>query len=98
MSVLMTLRVSGDQTAVEATDPAVLKMIAGRAKEHGALAHRFYGNGSEIFVADVWPDEASFKAFFDASPEIAEMMAAAGVTSAPAIEFWSQLDVDDSFG
>ena len=98
MSVLLTMRVSGDPKAVEATDPDVLKTIVERAREHGVIRHRFYGNDNEVLVIDEWPDEASFQAFFDASPDIGEMMAAAGVTSAPTVEFWRMLDMDDAVG
>jgi len=97
MSVLMTLRVTGNPKGVEATDPAELKMIGDRAREHGAIHHRFYGTDTEVLVVDEWPDEASFQAFFDASPEIKGIMDRAGVTSAPKIEFWRVLDVDDAF-
>lgn len=97
MSVLMTLRVTGDPKGVEATDPAVLKMIGDRGREFGAIHHTFYGSDTEVLVIDEWPDEASFQAFFDASPEIKGVMDAAGVTSAPTIEFWRVLDTDDSF-
>jgi quinol monooxygenase YgiN len=96
MSVLMTMRVSGDAKAVEATDEEGLKRIADRAREHGLIRHHFYGSEDEILVVDEWPDEASFQAFFDASPEIKDIMDSAGVTSAPTIEFWRALDTGDA--
>jgi len=98
MSVLMTLRVSGNPKGVEAFDPAILKTVADRAVEHGVLRHRFYGTDDEVLVVDEWPDEASFRAFFDASPEIKDLMSEAGVTSEPTVEFWRELDVDDAIG
>jgi hypothetical protein len=98
MSVLMTLRVSGNPKGVEAFDPAVLKTIADRAVEHGVLRHRFYGTDDEVLVVDEWPDEASFRAFFDASPEIKDLMDEAGVISEPTVEFWRELDTDDAIG
>lgn len=98
MSVLMVLRVSGDSKAVESTDPAVLKTVTDRAKDLGATRHRFFTNGSEVLVVDEWPDQATFQQFFDSSPEIPEIMAAAGVTAAPTIEFWERVGVDDAFG
>src|ERR1044072_3634690 len=78
VSVLMTLRVSGDPKAVEATDPAVLQTITDRAKEDGVISHHFYGTDDEIFVVDEWPDEGSFQRFFEASPDIGELMQRAG--------------------
>lgn len=98
MSVLMTLRVTGDPKAVEATDQAMLDTLVERAKEHGLISHHFFGSDNEVLVVDEWPDEESFKAFFDSSPEIGGLMAAAGVTSQPTVEFWRPLDVNDSVG
>ena len=98
MSVLMTLRVSGDAKAIEAFDQDRLKTISDRARTHGLIRHHFYGNDSEVLVVDEWPDEMSCQAFFDASPDIKELMDSAGVTSQPAIEFWRTLDVDDAVG
>jgi heme-degrading monooxygenase HmoA len=101
MSVLMLLRVKGDAAKVEQAvrdDQLVLKTIVDRAKSHGLIRHRFFGTADEIIVVDEWPDEASFHKFFDASPDIQEVMAAAGVTTPPEITFARQLDVNDSFG
>jgi quinol monooxygenase YgiN len=98
MSVLMTLRVSGNPKAIEAIDPAFLKNIADRGREYGVIRHRFYGTDDEVLVVDEWPDEESFRRFFDASPEIKDVMAEAGVTTEPTIEFWRELDTDDAVG
>jgi quinol monooxygenase YgiN len=98
MSVLMTLRVSGDPKAVEATEQAVLDTIISRAKEHGLIRHQFYGTDKEVLVVDEWPDQDSFQQFFDASPEIKQMMDNAGVTAPPQIDFWRPLDMNDSVG
>jgi hypothetical protein len=97
VSVLMTLRVSGDPKAVEATPPEVLKTITDRAKEHGVISHHFYGTDNEIFVVDEWPDEGSFQRFFEASPDIGELMQRAGAGE-PSINFWHHLDVHDDIG
>ncbi|WP_155918402.1 hypothetical protein [Marmoricola sp. URHB0036] len=93
----MTLRVSGDPKEVEATDPDVLKTIIDRAKEHGVISHHFYGSDNEILVIDEWPDEASFQKFFDASPDVEELMQRAA-TGEPAISFWHHLDTHDDVG
>jgi heme-degrading monooxygenase HmoA len=97
MSVLMTLRVSGNGKAIEAGDQAVLKTVSDRARGQGCLHHRFYGSDTEVLVVDEWEDEASFHAFFEGSPEIKGIMDAAGVSSAPQIEFWRVLDTEDGF-
>ena len=101
MTVLMLLRVKGDATKVEESgrkDPAMMKTIIDRAQANGLIRHRFFGTADEIIVVDEWPDEASFQRFFDASPEIQQLMADAGVTSPPEITFAKELDVDDAFG
>jgi heme-degrading monooxygenase HmoA len=97
MSVLMTLRVSGDAKAIEQTSSEVLHTITSRAKEHGVISHHFYGTDNEVLVVDEWPDEQSFQAFFDASPEVADMMERAHAGK-PEIHFWRHLDVDDDIG
>lgn len=101
MSVIVTLRVRGDATKVEALaaeDPALLKKITDRAVEHGCTSHRFYGTEDEVLVVDEWPSPEAFKAFFDASPEIKGVMGRAGVTSDPEIVFWRKLDTHDEIG
>ncbi|MCU1588297.1 MAG: hypothetical protein JWN31_1790 [Frankiales bacterium] len=101
MTVLMTLRVTGDATKLEAlaaADPTLFPTVSGKGKDMGASYHRFYATDSEIMVVDVWPDEATFHAFFDATPDIGKVMAEAGVTSAPEITFWRHVDLGDSIG
>jgi quinol monooxygenase YgiN len=101
MSVLMTLRVSGEPKKLEAfasANSGAFQATAERAKQYGVIRHRFYGNDSEILVVDEWPDEESFHAFFQASPEIAGYMEAAGVTSEPAITFYRSMDTRDEIG
>jgi heme-degrading monooxygenase HmoA len=102
MPVMMGLRVTVDPARFEqvATGNADrLKGIAERAKEHGAIHHRFYASeaGDEILVVDEWPDAESFQTFFSNSPDIGEMMAEAGVTSEPRPVFWRELDTPDKF-
>ena len=101
MSVLVTLWAKGDPAAIEAraaADPGELQTIIEKAKKHGCLHHRFYGREGEIFVVDEWESEAGFHAFFEeAGGLIQPMMAAAGVTSEPAISAWRELDIDDAF-
>ena len=101
MTVLMLLRAKGDATKVEElarNDQTMMKTIVDRAKANGLIRHRFFGTADEIIVVDEWPDEASFHKFFDASPEVQEIMASAGVAGPPEITFARQLDVDDAFG
>jgi hypothetical protein len=92
----VTVRVSGDPKGVEAYDQAAIQAVADRGKAAGAIRHRFFTNGSEVLVVDEWPDRETFQAFFDTETEIPQVMAAAGVTSQPTIEFWDRMDVEES--
>jgi hypothetical protein len=48
---------------------------------------------------DEWESEDGFHAFFaEAGDLIGPIMAAAGVTSDPAISFWRKLDAHDEIG
>jgi heme-degrading monooxygenase HmoA len=73
--------------------------ISERAKSHGAINHRFYASeaGDEVLIVDEWPDAQSFQTFFSNSPDIGELMADAGVTSAPQPLFWREMDTPDNF-
>ncbi len=101
MSLIMTLVARGDPDALErraAENPDAIRAIAEKAKEHGLIAHRFYGSDGQM-VVDEWPDEASFPGFFEEmQPEIGPMTAAVGVTSEPAITFWRKLETRDDVG
>ena len=100
MSVLMTFRVAGDSAGLErhaAANPDVMRGIADRAKQQGLISHRFYGTDDEILVLDEWDSEASFRSFFDASPEIPEMMKEIA-RGEPQITFWRKLETHDDVG
>jgi hypothetical protein len=102
MSVIMTFRAAGDPDALErraAQDPEAMRSIADRAKEHGLIAHRFYGSDGKIMVVDEWPDPQSFQRFFEeVRSEIEPMMRDVGMTGEPEITFWRKLDTHDEVG
>ena len=101
MSVIMTLRVSGDPAKLEqmaAANPDVISGISERAKGHGLIAHRFYGSEGQIMVVDEWPDAASFQAFFAAEEAAIGPMMEQVATSEPEITFWRKLDTRDDVG
>jgi hypothetical protein len=101
MSVLMTLRVQGDATQLEAlaaSDETFFSNVSEKGRQMGATAHHFYATDTEILVIDEWPDKESFEAFFHSTPEIPKVMAQAGVTSEPEITFYRMVDLGDSFG
>jgi len=102
MTVLVTLRITGDPIRIEQalkSDPERLMEIAERAKAKGALHHRFYANadGSEALVVDEWESAEAFQQFFGESPDIGAMMGEAGVTSEPEAKFFHRLDTPDQF-
>lgn len=103
MSVIVTLRMSGDPRKLEehaASNAEQMRAIADRAQEHGVLAHRFYGSdGGQILVIDEWPDAESFDRFFEQQQDqIGPMMQAAGITSQPEVTVWRKLESHDEVG
>jgi quinol monooxygenase YgiN len=102
MSVIVTLNFKGDPAQMEAqaaAEPDRIGAILEQAKQHGLIAHRFYGSEGRIMVVDEWPDEQSFQAFFSAAAgDIQPMMDAAGVTSEPEVTFWRKLETGDEVG
>ncbi len=103
MSVIMTMWVQGDPKKLEeyaASDSSGMQSILEAAKQHGVIAHRFYGSDDgQILVVDEWPDEQSFRSFFEENEaRIGPMMRAAGATSEPQSRFWHKLDTHDEYG
>ena len=99
MSVLMTLRVAGDPARLEqyaGENPDRMRGIRDKAVEHGLIYHRFYGSDDgTILVVDEWPSEEDFQKFFEASPEIGEMMQEVGATTQPEVTYWRKLETHD---
>lgn len=102
MSVIMTLWGRGDPEKIEqyaAEHKEDMQAILDRAKDHGLIAHRFYGTDGQIMVVDEWPDPESFTRFFESVEEqLAPMMEAAEVRDEPAVSFWRKLDTHDDYG
>jgi hypothetical protein len=103
MSVLMTLRSTGDPVLLEkraAENPEAIRAISDDAKKHGLIAHRFYGtDDGQIMIVDEWPDVESFQRFFAANADrIQPLMAEIGATGEPDVTFWRELDSRDQVG
>lgn len=103
MSVMVTVSVKADGDKLEAWAAAngdTMKGIMEHAKQHGAMAHRFYGDGDgNVMVLDEWPDAESFHAFFQGSmADIGPMMAAVGAQGEPQVGVWRELDTPDKLG
>jgi quinol monooxygenase YgiN len=101
MSVIMTLRVSGDPAKLEqfaAENEGMIAGIAERAKAQGLIAHRFYGSEGEIMVVDEWPDAESFQRFYESEQDQIGPMMQQVATSEPVITFWRKLETGDDVG
>jgi hypothetical protein len=103
MSVIVTVRLSGDPKRLEeyaAANPDAMRAIAERAKENGAIAHRFYGSDDDrIMVADEWPDAETFERFFaEARGDIDAMFTTLGIGGEAELAIWRKLETHDEFG
>ena len=101
MSVFMMLQVEGDpgRLADVMSDAGRWESINARAKENGAIHHRFLASaeGGTVAVLDEWESAEGFQRFFESSPEIPQMMAEAGVTAQPRVQIWHPVDTPDAF-
>lgn len=101
MSVMMGMVIEADPARFEQAakdNKELIDSVAARAKQAGAISHRFYAGDGELLVVDEWPDEASFLGFFESSaPEIGKLMSEAGATAQPTPRFWRALDTSDAF-
>jgi hypothetical protein len=102
MSVIVTLRMKGDPKRLEeiaSQNPDRVKSIAEKAKEAGAIAHRFYGSDGQIMVIDEWPDAERFQGFFqDQASNIQPLMQDSGVQGEPEVTIWHKLETGDEVG
>src|SRR5205085_9617218 len=102
MSVIMTAWVQGDPQKLEefaAAHPDEMQGVLESSKSHGLIAHRFYGSEGQILVIDEWPDEQSFRSFFEENrARIGPMFQAAGAPGEPGINVWHKLETGDDFG
>lgn len=103
MSLIMTLQMRGDANRLEefaAQNKEKMRAIADKAKEHGVIAHRFYGSDDgQVMVVDEWPDAESFQRFFqEMESEIGPMFGAVGITDQPHPTFWRRLETHDDVG
>jgi quinol monooxygenase YgiN len=101
MSVIMTLRVTGDPDKLERLareNPDRLRAIAERGKAAGVIAHRFYGSEGQVLVVDEWPDAESFQRFFESERAEIEPLMQEVATGEPEITFWRKLETGDDVG
>ena len=99
MSVLITVKVPGDVAKFRATlteRAEEMKGIAKRAKEQGAIHHRFGIGPDFVLVVDEWEKAEQFQAFFG-SPELMAFIASAGGAGAPEITVSDAVSSADEF-
>jgi hypothetical protein len=101
MTVLMLLRVKADPSKLEELakdESSPLPTLAERGRSRGVQRHRFFATEGEVLVVDEWPSEEAFQQFMAESPEIQQLIADSGGTSAPDITFARKLDLGDDIG
>ena len=100
--MIVTIWVQGDPQKLEehaAANHEAMQAIIEDAKQHGVIAHRFYGNEGQIMVIDEWPDAESFQTFFASSQDrIGPVMQAAGAQGEPGVNIWRKLETHDDVG
>ncbi|GAB3272792.1 hypothetical protein GCM10027449_09670 [Sinomonas notoginsengisoli] len=101
MSVIVTVKVPGDtdvftKSLKERADD--YRMIADRAKKHGALHHRFGVGDGFVLIDDEWESADDFQSFFS-DPELMTFMGAVGANTnaRPEITVGQSVDSPDKF-
>jgi hypothetical protein len=100
MSVIMTMRVTGDTAQFRRfveSNPEDLRKIAEDAKSRGCLAHRFGVGDGYVLVVDEWESPDHFQRFFEGNPDIADVMRGAGAQGEPEISFAEAIASPDQF-
>jgi hypothetical protein len=104
MSVIMVQQVAADPNGLEqfaSANKESVRSILEAAKNHGLIAHRFYGSedGSKVLILDEWPDRESFESFAEEQArQIEPMLEAARATETSEPTFWRELTTHDAFG
>jgi quinol monooxygenase YgiN len=101
MSVIVAVKITGDTDAFKKslTERAEdYRNIATRAKEHGALHHRFAVGDGFVLVNDEWENAEAFQKFFG-DPEMREFIGSAGgdANVAPEIIWGDAVESPDQF-
>jgi heme-degrading monooxygenase HmoA len=100
MSVLVTMRVSGDTAKFREyveQNPDHLRQISEDARSRGCLAHRFGVGDGFVFVVDEWESAQAFQGFFNGNQEVAKVMEASGAQGEPEFIFSEAISTADQF-
>jgi len=99
MSVLVTMRVSGDtdqfRRFVE-TDGDFMRRLGEQAKAQGAIHHRFGVGDGFVVVVDEWESADAFQRFFQRD-DIAQAILRAGAQGEPEISITEAIETPDQF-
>jgi heme-degrading monooxygenase HmoA len=99
MSVIVVgkLTVNPDNIEKLFTERAdVFMAVSAEAKKCGAIHHLFMrGEGDAVLILDEWPTADDFHSFFSSQPQIAELMAEAGVAGPPEFTIYEVMDSPD---
>lgn len=100
MSVLMTMRVSGDtqqfrEFIVSGADR--MRQIGDAAQRAGCLHHRFGVGDGFVLVVDEWESAEAFLSFFEHNEDIPGVMRDAGAHGEPEFTFMYAVETADQF-
>jgi hypothetical protein len=98
VSVLVTIRVSGDVAAFRRMleeEPDRFTAISDRGKAAGAIHHQFGVGDGFVLVVDEWTSAAAFEQFFQ-DPDIGAIMAEANAGQ-PEVTIAEAIDSPDRF-
>ena len=100
MSVIVTMRVSGDTAQfrrwVESSGDFMRK-IRGDAQAVGCIHHRFGVGDGFVIIVDEWDSVESFQKFFQTNEDIPRAMQEAGAQGEPEFTFAEAISTADQF-
>jgi hypothetical protein len=94
----MVLRIKVDPASFEryANEHAdTMRGIVQDAKQQGLVRHAFAVGDGELLAIDEWPDEDSFRRFFENQKEIPRILQEAGAQGTPDVSFYRRLETPD---
>ena len=99
MSVLVTMRVSGDTDQFRRfieTDGDFMQRLGDEAKAQGAIHHRFGIGDGFVLVIDEWESAYAFQQFFQRD-DIAQAIMRAGAQGEPEVTIAEAIETPDQF-
>jgi heme-degrading monooxygenase HmoA len=100
MSVLVTVRVSGDTDRFReflSTEADRLNPISEEAKGVGCLHHRFTVGDGFVLVVDEWESAEQFQQFFESNEEIPKVIQDSGGQGPPEVTIAEAVETPDQF-